>query len=56
VQDARDGWARAEALEEDAFDKDVLSGVKDCSCRKPEVKEPEPVAAVDWKMRQAGDS
>jgi hypothetical protein len=53
VDDAAEGWRRAGLLEAGAVDVDVLSGVKDCSCRKPE--EPEAELAVDYKMRQAGD-
>lgn len=54
VDDAQAGWDQGDRLEEGAFDVNVLSGVKDCPCRKPE-KGPEPVLALDYKMRQAGD-
>ena len=53
VADEQEGRRLAETLEQAAFDIDVLSGAKDCSCRKPAA---EPVLTPpDYKMRQAGD-
>lgn len=54
VEDEIDGWRQAAELDGDAFDVNVLSGAKDCVCRRPPEEEKAPVE-LDYKMRQAGD-
>lgn len=56
VEDEIDGWRRAAELDEDAFDVSVLSGAKDCVCRRPPPEERRGLSVeLDYKMRQAGD-